>query len=138
MIDNNGDYGGQDCGNQNKTVNLIGCPEDYMKPSQIAGLPILVGTWHYVNSSLGSTISGKIVYGANGDVNMTVPNKTAFGDYTLESSWGYIGNNILTQCYAGGCENSTLTTVTPNHIEFRDNHGDLETIVLQMWAMQGG
>jgi hypothetical protein len=55
---------------------------------------------------------------------MTVPNKTAFGDYTLESSWGYIGHNILTQCYAGGCENSTLTTVTPNHIEFTDNHGD--------------
>ena len=110
---------------------------DTLKASQIgaAALPILVRNWHYVNSSLGSTISGKIVYGANGDVNMTVPNKTAFGDYTLESSWGYIGHNILTQCYAGGCENNTLTTLTPNHIEFTDNHGD--TIhLLKQWACQ--
>ncbi|MGB8935914.1 MAG: hypothetical protein WCC17_12495 [Candidatus Nitrosopolaris sp.] len=60
----------------------------------------------------------------NGYMKMTVPTKTGFGDYTLEGSWGYIGHHILTLCYAGGCENNTLTTVTPNHIEFTDNRGD--------------
>ncbi|MFZ0512290.1 MAG: hypothetical protein WAM14_11840 [Candidatus Nitrosopolaris sp.] len=54
---------------------------------------------------------------------MTVPNKTALGDYTLEGSWGYIGDNKLTECFAGGCENATLTTVSPRNIEFTDNHG---------------
>ncbi|HXX97595.1 MAG TPA: hypothetical protein VEL11_10825, partial [Candidatus Bathyarchaeia archaeon] len=28
-------------------------------------------------------------------------------------------------CYAGGCENNTLTTVTPNHIEFIDNNHNI-------------
>jgi hypothetical protein len=82
---------------------LIGCPLDVMKPNQIgaAALPVLVGTWSYVNQSIlqrmeskamgagqdmqsmpmtSLGISGKIVYGANGDVNMTIPSKTAFGD----------------------------------------------------------
>lgn len=72
----------------------------------------------------GTGISGKIVYGANGDFNLTIPLTSPFGNYTLEGSWGYIGHNILTECYAGGCENNILTTVTPNHIGFTDNRGD--------------
>jgi hypothetical protein len=114
------DYGGQDCGNQNTTVSLVGCPEDYMKPSQLGetGFPMLVGKWDFVNkTSMGSStdnmtsagISGTMTFAKNGDVKMDVPNKTSLGDYTLDASWGYIGHGILTQCYAGGCENSTLT-----------------------------
>ena len=53
---------------------------------------------------------------------MTIPNKNGFGDYKLEGSWGYVEPNILTQCYVASCENSTLTTITPNHVEFIDNH----------------
>ena len=86
---------------------------------------MLVGNWDFVNETNRPGISGTMKFGANGDVNMTVPSKTAFGDYRLETSWGYIGHNILTQCMpSGGCENSTLTTITPNHIEFTDNHSD--------------
>lgn len=55
---------------------------------------------------------------------MTVPTKTGFGDYTLEGSWGCIGHNVLTLCYAGGCENSTLITASPNYIKFIDNNGN--------------
>jgi hypothetical protein len=97
---------------------LIGCLLDVMKTSQIGGaaLPMLVGTWHYVNG----TYSGIIKYDKIGDFNLTIPSKTGFGDYTLEGSWGYVGHNILTQCYVGACENSTLTEITPNHIEFID------------------
>jgi hypothetical protein len=71
-----------------------------------------------------SGISGKIVYGKYGDFHLTVLNKSSLDDYKLEGSWGYIGHNILTQCNAGGCANSTLTPVTPNHIEFTDNYGN--------------
>ena len=81
---------------------------------------MLIGTWNLVNE----TISGKIKYGGNGDFNMTIPNKTGFGDYRLEGSWGYIGHNQLTECFAGGRENNTLTVENHNHIEFTDNHGD--------------
>lgn len=130
---NNGDYGGQDCSDSplaNISYSLMGCAQDIMTVSQIggAGLHTLVGTWNYVNQSKGSEtmtgtgISGKIVYGANGEFNLTIPLRSPFGNYTLEGAWGYIGHNILTLCYAGGCENSTLTTVTPNHIEFIDNN----------------
>jgi hypothetical protein len=55
----------------------------------------------------GQAISGKIIYGKYGDFNLTIPNKNSFGDYKLEGSWGYQGHNILTECYAGGCENNT-------------------------------
>ncbi len=128
---NNGDYGDWDCGDAYNNYTgpfssgLIGCPLDILKPSQMAKPHVLVGSWDYVNSSLalGSAIAGKIVYGNNGDFNLTIPNKV-FGDYKLEGSWGYQGHNILTQCYAGGCENSTLITTSPNHIEFTDNRGD--------------
>jgi hypothetical protein len=64
---NNGDYGDWDCGDAYDNYTgpfssnlLVGCPLDTLKPSQMAALPILVGNWHYVNSSLGSTISGKV------------------------------------------------------------------------------
>jgi hypothetical protein len=49
---------------------------------------------------------------------------SGFGDYKLEGSWGAISHNILTECYAGGCENNTLIALSHNHIEFLDNHGD--------------
>lgn len=85
---------------------------------------VLVGTWNYVNG----TYSGIIEYSKYGNFTLTVPNKSGFGDYKIEGSWGCIGHNILTQCFAGGCENNTLTvtsTITPNHIEFTDNHGNV-------------
>jgi hypothetical protein len=86
--------------------------------------PLLVGTWNSVNMSReGSTISGKIVYSDYGNFTLTVPNPG--GDYTLEGSWGAPSQNILTECYAGGCENNTLTTITPNHIEFKDNNNTI-------------
>jgi len=61
----------------------------------------LVGTWNYVNDSNGKGsigniakscthnctspgISGKIVYGANDDFNLTIPLRSPFGSYTLE------------------------------------------------------
>jgi hypothetical protein len=47
-------------------------------------------------------ISGTMKFYKTGDLNMTVPSKTGFGDYALEGSWGYIGHHILTLCYAGG------------------------------------
>lgn len=58
-------------------------------------------------------------------VSNVVLTKNAFGDYKLEGSWGSLGPNIVTQCYGvGACENNTLTTITPNPIEFLDNRGD--------------
>jgi hypothetical protein len=132
-------YGESDCGDAYVNYTgpfsngLIGCPLDTLKASQMAALPMLVGNWDFVNETNRPGISGTMKFGANGDVNMTVPSKTAFGDYRLETSWGYIGHNILTQCMpSGGCENSTLTTITPNHIEFTDNHGD------RIHLMRGG
>jgi hypothetical protein len=128
---NNDDYGNSDC-DINKynytgpfSSGLLGCPLDLMKPSQMAKPFLLVGTWNYVNMSReDSTISGKIVYGADADFNLTIPSHSGFGDYKLEGSWGAISQKILTECYAGGCENNTLTTATPNHIEFKDNNGN--------------
>jgi hypothetical protein len=113
---NNADYGGQFCSDQplaNITVNLVGCPEDIMTASQIAGLPALIGKWNFVNETSNNMaeISGTMNFANDGHLKVTVPSKTGFGDYTLEGSWGYIGHNILTQCYAGGCENSTLTAL---------------------------
>jgi hypothetical protein len=127
---NNDDYGTGDCSDSplaNISYGLMGCAQDIMTINQIggAGLYTLVGTWNYVNESNGSLYSGKIVYGANGDFNLTIPNHNEFGDYELEGAWGYIGHNILTECYAGGCENNTLMTITPNHIEFQDNHNNI-------------
>ena len=54
----------------------------------------------------------------------TVPSKTGFGDYSLESSWEVVPHHILTICYAGGCENGTLTRVTQNHVDFTDINND--------------
>jgi hypothetical protein len=144
--DYNDDYGGQDCSDSPlSNLSLMGCAQDIMTAKQVggAGLHTLVGTWNYVNESNGKGsmgnsaksdmhnmsmtslgLSGKIVYGANGDFNLTIPLRSPFGDYTLEGLWGHIGHNILAECYAGGCENSTLTTVTPNHVEFLDNNGN--------------
>ena len=99
---------------------LIGCPLDTISSKQMAKPYALIGTWNYVNGS----ISGKIVYSDYGNFTLTVPTKNAFGDYKLQGSWGSMGYNILTQCYAFACENNTLTAITPNHIEFIDNHGN--------------
>jgi hypothetical protein len=148
---NNDDYGDQDCGDEyaNYTgpiTNLVGCPLDTLKQNQIgaAALSILIGTWNYVNESRGPEsksmgtddmpmtslgISGKIVYGKYGDFHLTVPNKTGFGDYALEGSWAYVGHNILTQCYAGECENNTLTITASNHIQFTDNHDNIINLI---------
>jgi hypothetical protein len=101
---------------------LVGCPLDTMSPNQMAKPHVLIGTWDYVNG----TISGKIVYSDYGNFTLTIPSKTAFGDYKLEGSWGSLGPNILTQCFGvGGCENNTLLMVTRNHIEFSDPQHDV-------------
>src|SRR5215472_8872776 len=45
-----------------KSWDLIGCPFDYVQ--SVAGFPMLVGKWNFVNESRGgSEISGTIVYG---------------------------------------------------------------------------
>ena len=136
---NNGpDYGNWDCDfdKYNYTgpfsSNLVGCPLDVLKPSQMAKPHVLVGTWNYVNESKESKtipmtsfgISGKIVYSDYGNFTLTVPNHSGFGDYKLEGSWGTPSHSILTECYVGGCLNNTLITVAPNHVEFIDNRGD--------------
>ena len=88
-----------------------------MDPNQIAKPHALIGTWNYVNeSSIGNTISGKIVYSDYGNFTLTIPSKNAFGDYKMEGSFGSMKPDILTQCYPyGGCQNNTLTAITPNH-----------------------
>jgi hypothetical protein len=93
-----------------------------MNSNQMAKPRALIGTWNYVNG----TISGKIVYSDYGNFTLTIPTKNALGDYKLEGSWGSLGTNILTECYPyGDCENNTLTTITPNHIEFQDPQHDV-------------
>ena len=130
---NNGDYGGQDCSDSplaNISWFLIGCPEDILTNSQIGGLHALVGKWNFMNqtesevSSNMPGISGTFLFNNNGYMKMTVPTHNGFGNYELESSWGYIGHNILTLCYAGGCENSTLISINPTHIKFKDHNGN--------------
>jgi tetratricopeptide (TPR) repeat protein len=131
--ENNGDYGDSDCADTpmaNITTDLVGCIGDNIPANQIGGLPALIGNWHFVNQSstkpLEPAIKGTMLFNSNGYSRMVVPSKTVFGDYTLESSWAYIGtkNHILTLCYAGGCENATLTGVAPNSIDFIDNNND--------------
>lgn len=85
---------------------LIGCPLDTINSNQMAKPHALIGTWNYVNG----TISGKIVYSDYGNFTLTVPTKNAYGDYKLQGSFGSMGPNILTQCYAFACQNNTLTT----------------------------
>jgi hypothetical protein len=125
---NNNDYGTGDCGDiyVNYTGpfsnNLIGCPLDSINPTNMAKPHELIGKWNYLNESATTTISGILAFSSKGNFTLTVPNSG--GDYTLEGSWGNQWKNLLTLCYAGGCQNSTLTTVTPNHIEFKDNNGN--------------
>jgi len=99
--------------------SLLGCPLDTMTSDQMIKPHAMIGTWDYVNG----TISGKIVYSDYDNFTLKIPSKTAFGDYKLEGSWGSLGHNLSTLCYPyGGCVNNTLTAITPNHIEFVDNH----------------
>jgi hypothetical protein len=126
---NNDDYGDQDCADTplaNITTSLMRCIGDTLTENQIGGLPALVGKWNFVNqSSTGANdISGTILFNNNGYSKMIVPSKTGFGDYSLESSWGVVPHHILTICYAGGCENGTLTRVTQNYVDFTDNNND--------------
>jgi tetratricopeptide (TPR) repeat protein len=129
---NNDDYGGQDCADEplaNITTDLTGCISDNIPANQIGNLPALVGTWNFTNESsvqIEPTVKGTMLYNSNGYSRMVVPSKTGFGDYSLESSWAYLGTkqHVLTLCYAGGCENATLTRITSNHIDFTDNNND--------------
>ena len=61
----------------------------------------LIGTWNYVNESKvqGISISGKIVYSDYGNFTLIIPTRNAFGDYKMESSFGSMKPDILTQCY---------------------------------------
>jgi len=51
---------------------------------------------------------------------------TVYGDYTLEGGWGTLGHNILTICYAGGCENNTLmiSSNRPRNRRVQSRNGD--------------
>jgi hypothetical protein len=136
---NNDDYGNSDCGDiyVNYTGpfanNLIGCPLDSINQTNMAKPHELIGKWNYLNESATTTISGILAFSSKGNFTLTVPNPG--GDYTLEGSWGNQWKNLLTLCYAGGCENNTLTTMTSNHIEFIDNNGN--TIHLMREGQQG-
>jgi hypothetical protein len=102
--------------------NLNGCPLDATTSDQMAKPHAMIGTWDYVNG----TMVRKMVYSDYGNFTLKIPNKTAFGDYKLEGSWGSLGPNILTLCYQyASCLNNTLTVITPNHVEFRDSHGHM-------------
>jgi|SRR5262245_44152505 len=73
---------------------------------------------HFVNETENNDkppISGTFLFNNNGYMRMSIPNKSGLGDYILEKSWGYFGHRVLTFCNAeGNCQNSTLTTITPN------------------------
>jgi hypothetical protein len=91
--DNNG-YDDEGCADEplaNITTDLVGCPGDIMTESQIAGLPTLVGNWHFVNASstqaLEPPITGTFLFNSNGYMKMIIPSETGFGPYVLESSW---------------------------------------------------
>ena len=116
-------YGGE-CASetsQAQTSNLIGCPFDYVQ--SVAGFPMLVGKWNFVNES-GSAISGKIVYGANGDFNQTIPARNGLGDVVTEDSWASDGH-MLREFFGYYHLNMTFTSVTPNHMELKDAKGDI-------------
>jgi hypothetical protein len=138
--ENNGDYGNYDCGDiyVNYTGpfsnNLIGCPLDSINPTNMAKPHQLIGKWNYLNESATTTISGNLAFSSKGNFTLTVPNPG--GDYTLEGSWGNQWKNLLTLCYAGGCSNSTLITIIPNHIEFKDNHDDRIHLIRDMASSQ--
>lgn len=129
--DNNDDYGDWDCSDIYRTYsgpfsnNLIGCPLDVIHANQMAKPHVLIGIWQYLNSSSTSTISGVIKYSNYGNFTLTIPLNSPFGNYELIGSWGYHGHKILTECYAGGCENNTLTAITPNRVDFSDNHHNI-------------
>ncbi|MGA9153893.1 MAG: hypothetical protein WBZ36_25215, partial [Candidatus Nitrosopolaris sp.] len=128
---NNDDYGSGDCSDTplaNISQRLVGCPEDIFTNSQIAGIPELVGKWNFMNQTETEVsknipgITGTMLFNNNGYYLLAVPSKTALGDYTLEASWGTQGHNLLMICYSAGCENNTLSTVSPNYIRFNDNN----------------
>jgi Flp pilus assembly protein TadD len=122
------DEGCADSPTANITRWLPGCIGDNIPANQIGALPILVGNWHFVNETEDGTkaITGTLLFNNNGYMKMTVHNKSGLGDYVLEESWAYIGtkHHILTICNGYGCQNSTLTTITPNHIESVDSNND--------------
>ena len=131
---NNDDYGSGDC-----SQRLVGCPEDIFTNSQIAGIPELVGKWNFMNQTETEVsknipgITGTMLFNNNGYYLLAVPSKTALGDYTLEASWGTQGHNLLTICYSAGCENNTLSTVSPNYIRFNDNnHNTIQLTKIQL------
>ena len=94
--------------------------------SQIGGLPALVGNWQFVNETDDRPpITGTFLFNNNGYMLMKIPNRNGLGDYTQEESWGYLGLRIATFCNTeGNCQNSTLTTITPNHVEFIDSNNN--------------
>jgi hypothetical protein len=124
--DNMGDRASGECSsNPNpggifESHDLLGCPLDTMTSNQMAKPSSMIGTWDYING----TILGKIILSDYGNFTLKIPNKTVFGDYTLQGSWGSIGNKVL-ECYLNGCVNNTLISITPNHIELQDSHNHM-------------
>jgi tetratricopeptide (TPR) repeat protein len=126
---NNNTFDDEGCADEstaNITTGLVGCIGDTLTESQIGGLPTLVGNWHFVNETKANnkpSITGTFLFNNNGYMRMTVPNKSGLGDYVKEESWGYLGHRILTFCNTDGdCQNSTLTMIMPNHMEFIDSN----------------
>jgi Tfp pilus assembly protein PilF len=127
---NNNTFDDEGCADEptsNITTGLVGCIGDTLTESQIGGLPALVGNWHFVNSSSSEDktppITGTFLFNDNGYLRMVIPNKSGLGDYVKEESWGYLGHRILTFCNTDGdCQNSTLTMIMPNHMEFIDSN----------------
>jgi len=126
---NNNTFDDEGCADEpaaNITTGLVGCIGDTLTESQIGGLPTLVGNWHFVNETKANnkpSITGTFLFNNDGYMRMTVPNKSGLGDYVKEESWGYLGHRILTFCNTDGdCQNSTLTMIMPNHMEFVDSN----------------
>ena len=126
---NNNIFDDEGCADEptaNITTGLVGCIGDTLTESQIGGLPALVGNWHFVNETKANnkpSITGTFLFNDNGYLRMVIPNKSGLGDYVKEESWGYLGHRILPFCDTDGdCQNSTLTTIMPNHVEFVDSN----------------
>jgi hypothetical protein len=95
--DNSGDYG--DCNEEgpSEPSGLVGCPLDHMK--HVAGFAPLVGAWHFVNKTASGHVvgTGTMTFDNGGNLTITYPSKTPFGDWTQQTSWGSDGH-ALTVC----------------------------------------
>jgi hypothetical protein len=76
-----------------------------------------------MNNMASTGVSGTITFDKNGDFNRTIPAKNGLGDVTVEGSWASDGH-ILHEFFGEYHVNMTFTTVSLNHMELTDQHGD--------------